>query len=245
MLSRQPITDVILSVAMEPRGIIREAREKRQWSQKDLAARAGISQVAVMKIESGVTRKSKFLPNIAQALELPLSQIDPSLSQYGDENINQSSNVRDHVRNPTLHKFPLAELMGDVDLPVHAIAQGGRGAQILESDPFTYTSRPKRLIGKKDGYGVLIKGNSLAKEYNEGDVAYVDPRLHPKKGDPCVFQGTREDGTVEAIIKYLERSPDASEVLYYVSQTSPPKKFTVKKADWQKCHVLVGKESGR
>jgi hypothetical protein len=70
---------------------------------------------------------------------------------------------------------------------------------------------------------VLVIGDSMAREYNENDIAYVDPHLHPKKGDPCVFQGIREDGTVEAMLKYLDRSPDASETLYYVYQTNPPK----------------------
>ena len=128
---------------------------------------------------------------------------------------------------------------------MYSIVQGGRGALVLENEPYTHIRRPKRLIGIRDGYGVLVIGNSMAREYNENDIAYVDPRLHPKKGDPCVFQGIREDGTVEAILKYLERSPDASETVYYVSQSNPEKKFTIKKADWQKCHVAVGKESGR
>ena len=38
---------------MEPREIIRDARERHNWSQKDLADRAGVSQVAIVKIESG------------------------------------------------------------------------------------------------------------------------------------------------------------------------------------------------
>jgi transcriptional regulator with XRE-family HTH domain len=245
MLSRREITDVILIGAMKPHDIVREARERRDWSQKDLADRVGISQVAVMKIESGKTLKSKHLPRIAQELQIPLSKIDLSLSQHGDGAVNQSERINAPVRNPTLNIIPNADLMGEVDLPVHSIVQGGRGAQVLENEPFTHTSRPKRLIGKKHGYGVLVRGDSMAREYNENDIAYVDPHLHPKKGDPCVFQGTREDGEVEAMLKYLDRSPDASETLYYVYQTNPFKKFTIKKADWQKCHVAVGKESGR
>lgn len=150
-----------------------------------------------------------------------------------------------NVRNATLNIVPGTDLMGEVDLPVYSIVQGGKGALVLENEPFAFTSRPRRLVGKKGGYGVLVRGDSMAREYNENDIAYVDPNLHPRKGDPCVFQGTREDGTVEAMLKYLERSPDASETLYYVSQSNPPKKFTVKKADWNKVHVAVGKESGR
>jgi len=230
---------------MEPGNLIKIERLKRKWSQSDLAKRVGISQPAIKKIEAGDTIKTKFLPKIGQVLEIPLSKLDPSLSQHGDGNVNQSERINPSVGNQTLRVIPNADLMGDVDLPVYSIVQGGRGALVLENEPFAYTARPKRLAGKKDGYGVLVIGNSMAREYNEGDIAYIDARLHPRKGDPCVFQGLREDGTVEAMMKYLERSPDASATVYYVSQTNPPRKFTIKKADWQRCHVAVGKESGR
>jgi phage repressor protein C with HTH and peptisase S24 domain len=128
-------------------------------------------------------------------------------------------------------------------IKVYSIVQGGRGALVLENEPYTYTKRPRRLIGVAKGYGVLVNGNSCAREFNHNDIAHVDPHLHPKKDYPCIFQRIR-DGEVEAMIKYLDRSPDASETLYYVFQTNPFKKFTIKKADWQKVHVVVGKESG-
>jgi phage repressor protein C with HTH and peptisase S24 domain len=231
---------------MEPGILIKTERLRRNWSQAELGKRAGISQVAIKKIEAGKTLKSKHLPKIAQELEIPLNKLDPALNpQMNDEAVNQNDGNVASARNQTLNIIPGADLMGEVDLPVFSIVQGGRGALVLENEPFTYTSRPRRLVGKKGGYGVLVRGDSMAREYNENDIAFIDPNLHPKRGDPCVFQGTREDGTVEAMLKYLERSPDASPTLYYLSQTNPAKKFSVKKADWQKCHVAVGKESGR
>lgn len=198
------------------------------------------------------------LPLVAQALRWTVSQLvgeqaemtaNPPLPQHSDIAVNHPEWVNVSPRNPMLNVIPNKELMlGEVDLPVYSIVRGGRGAQVLENEPFTHTARPNRLVGKKDGYGVLVIGNSMSPEYNENDIAYVDPHLHPKKDDPCVFQGTREDGTVEAMMKYLERSPDASETLYYVRTglgARPVKKFTIKKSDWQKVHVAVGKESGR
>lgn len=241
-LSGLPITDVIECRAMEPGILIKTERVRRGWSQAELGKRVKISQVAIKKIEAGETLRSRHMPKIAQELGIPLSKLDPSLSQGS---VNQGDDADLMRPKQALQLIPGEQLMGEVDLPVYSIVRGGRGALVLENEPFTYTSRPKRLAGKKDSYGVLVIGDSMAREYNENDIAYVDPRLHPKKGDPCVFQGTREDGTVEAIIKYLDRSPDASETVYYVSQTNPEKHFTIKKSDWQKVHVAVGKESGR
>lgn len=115
----------------------------------------------------------------------------------------------------------------------------------MSGEPYTTISRPHILLGLRDAYGVLVKGNSMALEYNEGDIAYIDPHRHPKEGDPCVFQRHTDDGEVHAMLKYLARSPDASDILWYVKQTKPAKRFTLKKSEWQICHVAVGKQSGR
>lgn len=230
---------------MQAGNLIRTERKKRQWSQARLAKEIGTSQPAVKKIEDGTTVKSKYLPKIAEVLSIPLAKLDPSLSQNLGGNVNQSGNVNPPSRNHPLQTIPGDQLMGNYDLPVHAIVEGGRGALVLSSEPFTSIARPNVLAGIKGAYGVLIRGNSMAREFNEGDIAYVNPHKPPRNGDPCVFQSQKEDGTVEATIKYLARSPDASDTLWYVEQSNPPRKFTLKKAEWQLCHVAVGKQSGR
>lgn len=189
------------------------------------------------------------MPLVAKALKLTVPELTGdavmSVSRHGDGTVDDLKGVNSSVRNPTLHQIPADQLMGRVDLPVYSIVQGGRGALVLSNEPYTRITRPHILLGLRDAYGVLVKGNSMAREYSEGDIAYVDPHRHPKEGDPCVFQCHKEDGTVEAIIKYLARSPDASDAVWYVEQMHPPKKFTLKKAEWQICHVAVGKQSGR
>lgn len=245
MLSGRPITAVIVSAVMEAGNLIRTERKKRQWSQAKLAQEVGLSQPAIKKIEDGETTKSKYLPKIAEVLNIPLAKLDATLSQSGHGNVNQQPRVSPSSGNHPLQTIPADQLMGRHDLPVHAIVEGGRGALVLSSEPFTSIARPAILIGLKDAYGVLVRGDSMAREFNEGDIAYVDPHKPPRNGDPCVFQSEKQDGAVEATIKYLARSPNASDELWYVEQTNPPKKFTLKKAEWQICHVAVGKQSGR
>ncbi|MDB5514013.1 MAG: putative phage repressor, partial [Tardiphaga sp.] len=103
---------------MEPREIIREARERRSWSQKDLADRAGVSQVAIVKIESGATVQSKFLPRIAQILGLDLAELDPSLKG---------------VTLPAQDRPFLNDIRPD--FRVYASAEGGPGEIIRSSEP--------------------------------------------------------------------------------------------------------------
>jgi phage repressor protein C with HTH and peptisase S24 domain len=245
MLSGQSITDVIISRLMESGKLIKSERDKRGWSQADLGRRVGMSQPAIKKVEDGKTVKSKYLPKIAEVLDIPLAKLDSSLSQYGYAPINPAMELDVAKATQSLKLLAAEDVMGAVDLPVFSTVQGGQGALVLSNEPFRYVARPHILTGIQGGYGVLVKGDSMAREYNENDIAYVNPHLHPKKGDPCVFQNREDDGTMTAIIKYLERSPAASESVYFVSQTNPIKKFTIRKADWQFCHVAVGKVSGR
>lgn len=245
MLSGQSITAVITSRLMQAGKLIKDERLKLGISQAELGRRVGVSQVAIRKIEAGETVKSKHLPKIAQELSIPLSKIDTSLSQTRDGNVNRQQRVNVDARNQWLQTIPGDQLLGRPDLPVFSIVHGGRGTLVLSSEPFTSIARPHNLVGLKDAYGVLVKGQSMAREFNEGDIAYVDPHKPPREGDPCVFQAHHDDGTVEAIIKYLARSPEASDAVWYVEQSRPARKFTLKKAEWQVCHVAVGKQSGR
>src|SRR5450759_1294188 len=74
-------------------------------------------------------------------------------------------------------------------------------------------------LGKAGIYGVLVSDNSMAEEYNKNDIAFIDPSINPKKDDACLFRSERPDGTEEGLMAYLDRAPDASELVYYVSQT--------------------------
>lgn len=51
---------------------IKKAREARGWSQDFLAAKVGATQSTIDRIESGLTRKSRVLPEISQVLNLDL-----------------------------------------------------------------------------------------------------------------------------------------------------------------------------
>lgn len=126
MLSGQAITDVIYFCPMEAGKLIKTERLNRGWSQAELGKRVRVSQVAIKKIESGATRKSKHLPKIAQELGIPLSKLDKSLAPSSGH-ANSSEVGTELVHNQSLHIIPGEGLMGKADLPVYAIVQGGRG----------------------------------------------------------------------------------------------------------------------
>jgi phage repressor protein C with HTH and peptisase S24 domain len=226
MLSIQPITSVIYSGAMEPREIIREAREGRKWSQKDLADRAGISQVAIMKIESGVTAQSKFLPKIAQILGLDLAQLDPGLSG---------------VHLPALP--PVADPFGPKDFRIYSAAEGGPGEILRSVDPVDWWPRPIEVQRVAGAYGMYIVGESMVPEYRPGQVAVINPNLPHIADRSYIFYAETEDGVVRATVKLLRRQSGDN---WFVTQHNPPpgqkNEFTLPKKLWRVAHRIVGRQ---
>jgi phage repressor protein C with HTH and peptisase S24 domain len=213
---------------MEPREIIREAREKRGWSQKDLADRANVSQVTIVKIESGATAHSKYLPKIAQILELDLADLDLTLKG---------------VALPGEGR-PFVESIRP-DFGVYASAEGGPGEIIRSSEPVDFIPRPSHLVHVKDAYGLLVTGNSMAPEYKNGETAIVEPRLPIVPDEVYIFYAEM-DGEARATIKHLRR---ATAERWLVTQHNPPeglaKDFTLSRKEWGIAHRVTGKMARR
>lgn len=214
---------------MEPGEKIKQARELRGWSQKDLADRVGVSQVAIKKIESSQTRQSKFLPKIARVLELDLAEIDPSFHE-GDEPAEQNA--------------PLPEsklLLPGRDFPIYAAAEGGPGEIIRSADPIDWHPRPAPVAHVKNAYGLFVVGESMSPEFEPGDIALINPALPPLTGKPCIFYAEMH-GEARATIKRFVRANNQN---WFVYQHNPPRggphEFTLPRREWGICHRVLGK----
>lgn len=127
---------------------------------------------------------------------------------------------------------------GNRDLPVFGTAQGGSGgALIMSNEAVDWVVRPAPLLRVRDGYGMIVTGDSMSPKIENGSTALVNPHLPPRNGDTCVFRSHQDDGTVLAIIKLLRRFNDDT---WFVSQYHPKKDFTLKRSEWQVCHVTIG-----
>jgi phage repressor protein C with HTH and peptisase S24 domain len=136
-----------------------------------------------------------------------------------------------------LVNVPGEDLVGDRDLPVFSTAEGGRGSLILSNDAVDWVVRPDPLLRVKDGYGMIVTGDSMSPEHKSGSMALVNPHLPWHAGDTCVFRSVSDDGTEIACIKELRRWTDTT---WHVRQYNPKKDFTMKRSEWQVCHVTVG-----
>jgi transcriptional regulator with XRE-family HTH domain len=205
-------------------GNVARYRKERGLSQEQLARRVGVRQNTIAAIESGLTKKSKYLPDIARVLEVPLFDLDAGEGAH---------------RTPTI---PGADLVGARDLPLYATVEAGEGAVVMSSDPVDEVRRPAPLATVKGAYGVIVSGESMVPALRPGDTALIHPHLPPKVEDICLFISEKNGEFVATIKEYVGQTKDHWRVKRYKPEE---KEFTLRKSEWQTCHVSVGRYSRR
>lgn len=140
---------------------------------------------------------------------------------------------------------PPAAVLGERDLKVFAAAEGGAGEMVVSTDPVELVPRPWYLKNVRDGYAVLIVGESMSPAFEPGDMAVVNPRLPPMRGKDVILVRGEEQGEFQASIKRLV---SWSATHWNLMQFNPPRgqknEFSLAKKDWPKALRVVGKYSG-
>lgn len=208
------------------------ARNAKGWSQADLAARTKISQQAIGKLEAGTAKTSKFLARIAAALGVAPADLD--------------DDFQDAPPSQQIYGFrPQPEILGPRDLPVFSAVEGGPGEMVVSTDPIEWVQRPWFLREVKEGYAVVVTGESMIPVYEPGDIVIVNPRLPAIVNKNAIFVSGEDRGDFTATVKRLIRST-ATE--WHVRQHNPPEggtsDFTLLKAEWTKALRIVGRYEG-
>lgn len=166
---------------MEPGDVIRQAREQRNWSQKDLADRVGISQPAIRKIEGGSTNKSKHLPKIAQVLGLDLQQLDESLDRFAlAENRAFSSTGDVNPRRPISGILEIdvrAGMGGGGSVEGREVVHNGQYSDPVKEEAWHFPARFLReeLRAPESRVQILeTQGDSMAPTILSGDRVIID-----------------------------------------------------------------------
>ena len=206
---------------------IRSFRERKGWSQQDLANAAKISQTTIDKIERGQTKKSKYIPEIAQALEVDLADLqrDPVEKKLENISSDRASWMEAYGLRPRLPVFPTFEARA--------------GVISLGRDPISELGRPSFLDQIAGAYCVYISGNTMAPEYEPGDIAFINPALPPIRNTTCIFLEARQ------ALCYIRRLIDFDDDLWQVRQWDPPSSEPLLRETWSTCHRLVGKYARR
>lgn len=205
---------------------VRELREAKGWSQEELASRVGVSQVAIAKIESGQTQRTRFLNDLADILDTTPDEL------RGVVKLRHSQPIQ-------------GAIFGDRDLPIFASVEAGDGAMVVHTDPIDFVVRPWFMRGVKEGYAVLVSGSSMEPVFAAGDMAIVNPRLPYQKGKDHIFVSGEDVGEFNAILKRLI---DWTPAEWIVRQFNPAEgqetDYRLLRATWPKAVRVVGKYDG-
>lgn len=134
--------------------------------------------------------------------------------------------------------LPWSGLVGPTpDFPVFGTAEGGDGALIVTNSAVEWVFTPIPLAGVVDAYGMIVSGDSMAPGIKSGAVMLVNPHMKPRSEDICIFRKVADDGTEHARVKEFISQTDQ---IWRVRQYNPRKDISLKKSEWQICHVTIG-----
>jgi transcriptional regulator with XRE-family HTH domain len=203
---------------------IRVRRAQLDLTQKELAARAGVSQQLVHALEAGTTRSTKFIKEIALALGCDVSHIDPKFS--------------------TVNQFeePLrAAEKRYQDLPIYAAAETDRGIVVIPDQPIDFIPRPFPLMNVRGGYGVLVAADFMSPEFEPGDYALVNPHVPPIVDTTCLLYQETDKGTVGRIRRLTHISPNEWHVKAWNPLSKEDELAILSRDTWHQCHRIVGR----
>jgi transcriptional regulator with XRE-family HTH domain len=198
---------------------VRKFRIRMGLSQKALADQIGVRQNTIAAIESGDTKRTKYLADLARVLKVNIADLDPDLG---------------HSETFTI---PGSDLVGALDLPLYGSVEAGEGGLVLSNEPVDQIRRPAPLANVRGGYGVIVVGESMVPLLRSGDIALVHPHLPPKSEDLCLFMSDREGEFKATIKEFRGQTKD----LWKVRRYHPAERdYSLKKKDFAKCQVVVG-----
>lgn len=169
---------------------IKAAREKLGLSQAELAARAGTNQQTIDRLERGLTRLSKYMPEIRKALGLP-SPIDEedSLIRFSAK-YSGGYGVRAHIaedyRDP--EKMPVFTMqLGE---------ESGAKTWIIDAEPALFLPRAYPVKESLGAYGIVVPDDLMHPVLKKGEIAIVDPdgRSEPQ-GEVFMIHGMQDGRT--------------------------------------------------
>jgi transcriptional regulator with XRE-family HTH domain len=191
---------------------IRTRRAFLNWSQKELAQRAGVSQQLINALEAERVRSSKFIREIAMALGCAISDLD---SNYGVMAEDGGSIVNAAGRHG--------------DLPIFGASEADVGSVVVSEESIDFIDRPEPLMNVRGGYGVIVASSFMFPEYEIGDFALVNPHLPPVPDTTCIFYSDSKEQTIGWTVKAWQPAEGFEAVTELPRDT------------WQKCHRLVGR----
>lgn len=190
--------------------LVREAREKKGWSQTRLAEEAGISQQAVTQIETGVTKApTNSWRRIASALDIPEETFAELMrgAQREARHARGGATVRTTSAGGSPSRFAIP---GATTRPYRKIPVLGRVAgspfgegHLIMNQTVDQTDCPPWIDDAVDSYALYVVGPSMIPRFYPGEMVFVHPWKQPRPDDFVIAQ---------------IRDPNTDDIFGYVKQ---------------------------
>jgi len=216
---------------MEIKDKIKEAREARGLSQEGLARAVGISQAAIKKIEDGSTVRSRYLPDIAKFLGIPLEET-------ALQSVQTQQSVVIQKESPTASApFPIPPI-SNRRIPVYGTAIGGDdGAFQMNNQVIDYVFCPPGLENVPNVYAVYVQGDSMEPAFTAGQLVWLHPSRPVRPDDDVVVQikPYEHEPPMAFIKRYVRKTAD----FLVVKQFNPPRDIEYDIDQVVSCHRIV------
>ena len=209
-------------------------------TQSDFGESIGVSAQAVNQWLKGKTEPGMdSLRKMSEIYKVDLNWLAYGHGSDGENPPRFPQPTKDELTtsNVTRVETPL----GARDLPVFAAVEGGDGDLVISTEPVDLVPRPWYLGEVKDGYGVIVTGESMVPAYEPGDTAIVNPRLPYMRGKVHIFTCESDNSHFRATIKTLVK---VTETDWVVEQHNPPKTLSLPRSIWTHARRVVGKYNG-
>jgi SOS-response transcriptional repressor LexA len=135
---------------------------------------------------------------------------------------------------------PEPQLFGDRDFRIFSAVEGGPGEMVIDNEPIEVVARPWYMRDVRDGYGVVVVGESMTNRYQPGDIVIVNPKLPLLRGKAAIFV-SEAPGDWRAMLKRFDGQTEKS---WQVSQFNPEKRLELDRRKWNKAFRVVGTYEG-
>jgi len=172
---------------------VNQARKRAGLTQKELAEKVGIRQSTLSELEQGKSRSTTHLASIARACGVSVQYLEGLTDQPDSEG----------------EGLPDASLSRSVDIvryvPELSYVQAGEWTEIgavLDLADANHWPCPVKCGPRT--FALRVKGPSMAPEYPDGMIVFVDPDVMPESGKKVVAY--LEDSESTTFKQYFEDS---------------------------------------
>jgi len=187
---------------------ILRARMRKGLTQQNVAKHFGINRVSVANWESGATKPA--IDKLEGLSNLLGGDADWYLHGKGTPPSDEMPAIpSEHTAPAAVSNAQIGERVTQVGfrVPVYGQAVGGAdGEFVLNGNHLYDLMAPPSIAPSSGAYAVTVSGESMAPRYEDGEIAFVDPRRRPRRGSYVVAQiQLEEHGPILAFVKRFVR----------------------------------------